>query len=453
MLKIPGSKSVQTVLKVSEIQADPELFAIPGETPSPEDIRSLLEKRYATDFGKLTVSLEDDVIRISFKPRSVDVNAEQIHSAAVRLARQRQFEPALEKWKQAVSVNPDDFEYHYHIGLVLYEQRRYDESGRALERAVRICPIHYKSHLALGLSRIKMNRLDEAVRHFAESVRLHRENVLGYLNLGAVASLQKRHNEAIEAFNHAIQYNPRESRAYLGIAKIYVHLNDTEAANSYFKKVIELAPGTPIAEFAKKSISESTAETATEVLQGDRLAALSKGTGYALAGNYTAAAEHYQIYLRNQTSDDFAWYLLGEAEIRKGRLDEAADDFRKCVRLNPKKGLYQKALGTIYHFQKKPAESAECFKRAIELGKIDPMVVTLYGIQLLRLRKIDEAMHQFRMALKKNQNNPLAMYQLAYAYSLKNDNKKAMEWLDKVNAVEFFAPIKEHARRLVNSLK
>lgn len=452
-MKTSGSKSVQTVLKVSEIQADPELFPIPGETPSPEDIRSLLEKRYATEFGKLTVALEEDVIRVSFKPRSVDVNAEQIHGAAVRLARQRQFEPALEKWKQAVSVNPDDYEYHYHIGLVLYEQRRYDESGRALERAVRVCPIHYKAHLALGLSRIKMSRHDEAVRHFAESVRLHRENVLGYLNLGAVASLQKRYNEAIEAFNHAIQYNPRESRAYLGIAKIYVHLNDTEAANSYFKKVIELAPGTPIAEFARKSISESRAETAPEVLQGDRLAALSKGTGYALAGNYTAAAEHYQIYLRNQTSDDFAWYLLGEAEIRKGRLDEAADDFRKCVRLNPKKGLYQKALGTIYHFQKKSAESAECFKRAIELGKIDPMVVTLYGIQLLRMRKTDEAMHQFRMALKKNQNNPLAMYQLAYAYSLKHENKKAMEWLDKVNAVEFFAPIKEHARRLANSLK
>jgi tetratricopeptide (TPR) repeat protein len=452
-MKTPDSKAIQTVLKLSEVQGDPELFPIPGETPSREELRSLLEKRYATEFGRLDVSLEEDVIRIQYRPRSVDVNAEQIHGAAVRLARQRQFEPALEKWKQAVSVNPNDSEYHYHIGLVLYEQKRFDESIRALEQAVRICPVHYKAHLALGLSLIKLNRHDEAVRHFSESVRLHRENVLGYLNLGAVASMQKRFNEAIEAFNRAIQYNPRESRAYLGMAKIYVHLNDSEAANSYFKKVVELAPGTPIAEFARKSISESRAEAVPDIVQGDRLAALSKGTGYALAGNYTAAAEHYQMYLRNQASDDFAWYLLGEAELRKGRIDEAADDFRKCVRLNPKKGLYHKALGTVYHFQKKAAESAECFKRSIELGKIDPMVVTLYGIQLLRLRKTEEAMHQFRMALKKNQNNPLAMYQMAYALSQKNENKKALEWLEKVNSVEFFAPIKEHARKLTNALK
>jgi tetratricopeptide (TPR) repeat protein len=452
-MKITGSKTVQAVLKLSEIQTDPELYPIPGETPAAGEVRALLEKRYATASGKTDISVDGDLVRVSYRPATVDMNAEQIHASAVRLARQRQFEPALEKWRQAVSVNPDDFEYHYHIGLVLHEQKRFDESVKALDRAVEICPVHYKSHLALGLSLMKLNRHEQAEKHFAESVRLHHENVLGYLNLGAVTSMQKRFNESIEAFNHAIQYNPKESRAYLGLAKIYVHLNDAEAANSYFKKVIELTPGTPLAEYAQKSISESKTDHGAEVLKGDRLAALSKGTGYALAGNYAAAVEHYQIYLRNQSSDDFAWYLIGEAELRRGRVDEAADDFRKCVRLNPKKGLYQKALGTAYHFQKKASESAECFKKAIELGKIDPMVVTLYGIQLLRMRKTDEALHQFRMALKKNQNNPLAMFQMGFALAQKNENRKALEWLDKVSTVEYFAPVKEQAKKLAGSLK
>ena len=89
--------------------------------------------------------------------------------------------------------------------------------------------------------------------------------------MGAIHSVKKRFNEAIEMFNKTIQMSPRESRAYLGMAKIYVQLSDTEAANSYFRKVIELSPNTSIAEFAEQSMARASSVQEFPISQDQRI--------------------------------------------------------------------------------------------------------------------------------------------------------------------------------------
>lgn len=53
------------------------------------------------------------------------------------------------------------------------------------------------------------------------------------------------------------------------------------------------------------------------------------------------------------------------------------------------------------------------------------------GLDLLRLRQFDPAIHAFQNAINKGQKGGTAMYNLACAYSLKGDVRSGMEWLDK----------------------
>jgi tetratricopeptide (TPR) repeat protein len=451
-MKNSNAKTVSVLFNQSDTQNDPVFFPIPGENPSVHEIRDLLYKRYNSASGKTEISIEGDQIRVFWRPEYIDVNAESLHAEAIRMAKSRQLDQAAEKWKQATAINGNDVEYLYNLGLLYYEQKKYPDSTAMLEKVVALCPIHHKAHLALGLIFIKQRNFDKAEHHVSECIRLNRTGVLGYLNMGAIHSFRKRFNEAIEMFNKTIQLSPKESRAYLGLAKIYVQLSDTEAANSYFKKVIELSPNTSIAEFAEQSMVETRPVQVIQSSPDHKIENLSRGIGCYLSSNYPAASDHYKAYLKIQSSDDYAWYLLGETQMRMDKLDETVDAFRRSVRLNSKRGLYHKALGTALFLQKKYEEGAESLKKAIELGKTDPLVFTLYGICLARLKKAEESMHQFRLTLKKHPNNPLAMYHLAVALVHQNEKKKATELLEKIKSMTMYAPVKEHSISLLQKM-
>ena len=53
------------------------------------------------------------------------------------------------------------------------------------------------------------------------------------------------------------------------------------------------------------------------------------------------------------------------------------------------------------------------------------------GLDLLRLRRLDESIDAFQRSIAANEKNATAMYNIACAYSLKNDARNGMVWLDK----------------------
>lgn len=53
------------------------------------------------------------------------------------------------------------------------------------------------------------------------------------------------------------------------------------------------------------------------------------------------------------------------------------------------------------------------------------------GLDLLRLRKLDQSIDAFQRAIAQNERPDTSMYNIACAYSLKGDARSGMEWLDK----------------------
>jgi tetratricopeptide (TPR) repeat protein len=449
------SKIITVKMRLHDISQDPYFFEVPGEISEPNALKEVVLKKYFTETGILEGVIDGEQLILQWYPETVSPSAETLHFEATQLAKSKQYSEATDKWEQAVSLNPDDAEYVYKLGLMYFEQKKFNLAVEYLEKSVSITPIHFRAHLLLGIIWMKLRKFENAEKHVLQSKRLNSANLLSYLNLGAIYSIQKRFNEAIDMFNETIKLSPKEARAYLGLARIYNMLNDIDAANNFYRKVIELAPGTQMAEYAKRSIQITARETEkSDVPMGsgtenNREKLFTNGMGAYLSGDYRLSADYYKSYLNGHPSDDYAWYLLGESKIRSGELNEAADCVKRAIRLNGKRGIYYKSLGIILHYMGKSKEVTEVLKKAMELGKKDGLVWTIQGINSMRQRKLEDAIQQFKESLKKNPNNPFAMYHLALAYFQTGERDKAFPILESILSYDYFLPIKSQAKSLL----
>ena len=452
MVEENKSKIITVSILLDDIYNDTFFFQVPGEVSDSKDILDVALQKYSTDVGILEGFIADRRIVLQWYPENVNADAENLHKQALEMAKKKEFEAAIARWEEAIGLNDEDVEYLYKVGLVFFEKKEYQNAIQLLEKAVKICPIHFRAYILMGICWIKLRKFDVAETHVLASNRLNHSNILTHLNLGVIYSVQKRFNEAIEAFNSTIHLSPTESRAYLGLARIYVILNDMDTANRYFRKVIELVPGTRIAEFAKRSITVSQQQSSGEGKKETRENLFSEGMGHFLSGEYQLAGKKYKEYLSDHPSDDYAWYLLGESKLRTGELEESADCFKRAIKLNSNRGLYYKSLSIALHFQGKSGEVVEVIKKALEMGKKDSLCLTLYGINLHRERRVEEAIHSFQHTLKNNPNNPLALYNLALAYIQTQSLEQAEKLLKSILGFEYYIPLKDQAKNLLNTM-
>ena len=138
--------------------------------------------------------------------------------------------------------------------------------------------------------------------------------------------------------------------------------------------------------------------------------------------------------------------------MRTGDVEESADCIKRAIRLNGKRGLYYKTLGIALHYLGKSRETVQVLKKAIELGKRDALCFTLHGINLMYEQHLEEGMNYLQMSMKKNPNNPLAMYNLALGYVKFNDNEKAAALIKRLLKYDYHIPVKEQAEKLLATI-
>ncbi len=448
------NKEIIARLNLDALQEDPICENLPGEKLDPETLKNKVLGHYQSQSGVLTTAIQGPELILRWRPSHFDEAAESLHHEAMNLVRSRQYARASEKWKHAIALNDEDPEYTYKLGLVLFEMKQFNESIQCLQKTIEVCPIHAKAYLVLGTAFLRNRKISDAEKTIYEAARLDHKNKLVLLHLATVYSIQKKFNEAIDLFSEVIKQSPNEIRAHLGLAKINHILGDFKRSNQHFQKVIELAPGTKMADYARRSLHVENAPMHEVDVTSDevREEQISEGIQQYILGEYKKAANNYQNYLKLRPSDHYVWFLLGETKLRSGESHEALDCFKKALRINSKRGLYYKSFGIALYYVGMPTEAQDAFKKAIELGKNDPLTRTLYGINLLRKRKTDAAIEEFNAALKRDPNNPLAMYHLALTHIQSNQKNEAAEMIKRLQSYENFSPLKDQAAHLIQNI-
>lgn len=152
------------------------------------------------------------------------------YKKGVDLYKQGRYEKAIEAFKQAIRLNPDDADVYHVLGLVYAGLGRWQEAMESYKQALRLNPDDAEAHNNLGMAYFNLGRHQEAIEAFRQVIRLQPDHANAHNNLGAAYNSLSRHQEAIEPLQQAIRLKPNHINAHYNLGVAYLATGDKTSA-------------------------------------------------------------------------------------------------------------------------------------------------------------------------------------------------------------------------------
>lgn len=196
------------------------------------------------------------------------------------------------------------------------------------------------------------------------------------------------------AYQRAHELNPRDARPVYGLGNIYTDQQRWDDAENAYRQTLKIDPKQPEANIALSYV----------LLQPNR------------GGNVAARFAEAEIIARRAITLDpenpMAHDQFGVALERRGLPDaEVESAYRRAIEIAPNFALAHAHLARLLRKNGKLIESAESYRRAVELAKDAPMMILVTEV-LIADRQFDEAEKLARKAASVDADNPTAMYLL-----------------------------------------
>lgn len=150
-------------------------------------------------------------------------------------------------------------------------------------------------------------------------------------------------DDALEDLKTAAERDPNFGDVYLDMARIYLSSGEPELALDAVDQASALLPDSPLVWLyrAEANLALGNDDEALEDAQHANQLDITLLSAYRMIGqvlqaqgDYEGSLEPLNTYLRYETEDGEAWYLLAQASIDAGKNDEALTALDKALKLN-----------------------------------------------------------------------------------------------------------------------
>jgi tetratricopeptide (TPR) repeat protein len=159
-----------------------------------------------------------------------------------KLLEKGRYADAIEQYRKAIKLNPDDEDSHYNLGLALAKAGDSTGARKEYEEALRISPEHPEAHMNLGNLLAAERKFDEAISHFKMALQSTPEDPAIHNDLGNALARQGKLPEAISAFEAALKLKPDYAEAHYNVGQAYLLRKETLAAIHEFSEALKLQP-------------------------------------------------------------------------------------------------------------------------------------------------------------------------------------------------------------------
>ena len=210
-------------------------------------------------------------------------------------------------------------------GNKLASQKQFDAAIESYKEAIKLNPNLASAYLGIGTAYGSVGRVGDAFEPMKTAVRLAPENALARINLAVTLSNLRRYDEALTELSEAKSLSPKDGRIYNMTGNIFSNTGRFEDAIASYKKSVELNPDEP-----------SNYHNI--------------GLMYIRLGKFPEAVEPLQAALRLYPKYQNARYLLSNAYSKAGRYAEAIESWTKFLELVPNgyEALNNRAWNYLY---------------------------------------------------------------------------------------------------------
>lgn len=251
------------------------------------------------------------------------MDAEAHADRAFELYERGRWAEAESELRKALSLNPDQPEWYFNLGLTLEAAGREADALTAYEQAIELLPDQPEPMIAAGMVSNRLERSDEAIRWFDRALRLDPTNEAAYCHKIESHLRLGDHDEAETTFYMAQHALPEPSAHCLSaIADSLIDREEYGRAAWCLKEALRHDPTLPR-------------------LRG-RL-----GNVSAAMGQPQRALQLYLRELRDDPGNIETLLDFGELLIDFGRMPEAEEKFRRILELEPANTDAHLRLGEI----------------------------------------------------------------------------------------------------------
>lgn len=158
--------------------------------------------------------------------------------------RQRQ---SFRRYLEACTINPQDAEAHYQLGLIHQQRRQYSEAIARFKKAIEIDKREIDAHFQLGVIAREQNRLQEAISYFDSVVVLNEKhsNSEAWREIGATYEAAGMNEDARQALEKYIERRPYDAEGLYYYGKTLLNLKENDMAKEMFNRSIDAVDTAP----------------------------------------------------------------------------------------------------------------------------------------------------------------------------------------------------------------
>lgn len=244
---------------------------------------------------------------------------------------------AIDAFKKATSLEPDDYLSSNYLGLCLARVGRYQEAITSFEKAISVCPdtlLPGETHTNLAACLVQIGDIPRALDYYKSGLDIlvrssnpkDREIVPATYydaanSIAGVGALES----AIPLYSMAVAIKPDYKEAMHYLAFTYFNLGKADSAEKYWYKTISVDStySLPYGGLSKLRRSQHRTAEANNFL----------GLQEAYRGNTKLACGHFQNAIFGNLNFAEAYYNLGIAQAQLGNYSDAQNNLKKAASL------------------------------------------------------------------------------------------------------------------------
>ena len=348
--------------------------------------------RALLDAGDLEGAERQFRTALELTPRDLGAN----QNLAETLRRQERYDEAALQFRRVLAFAEDYALAWGGLGEALFRAGRYEEAVEPLDRALSIDPdlsIAGGLHLVQGRSLLELNRLPAAERSLLRAAELAPDDPQPLLELAKLLSLQQRADEAELHRKRAMELGANGVAALHAQAEALRGRQRIDAALDAYREALELEP----------NYAPALAGMGAAMFQLQRYEDAVDTLGQALAID-ADLPEASSLYC-----------LMGRAQHELGYPEEAAEQFERCLALDPRAAEALDHLALLRFRAKRHEEALDLYRRLVEARPAAAGTHANIGIVLIALERYDEAVRSLERSLALDPGQEMAKRAIADA--------------------------------------
>ena len=215
-----------------------EFFHSSSDVISREVAYQFLKNRVSFDkvFPKIKnlVSTDKEIFKSFWDQRINAEYAENVFQLGVNHVNKKNLIEAIEKFKEAVKLNPSFVLAHYFLGNTFATIGNFKKAETYLRSAIRLKPDYAAAYNDLGNTLVAQSKLEDALVQYTTAIKIKSDYFDAYINLGIYWDNKDEFDKALPQFKKAIQIQPKNAHGYFTLANsLYNNKNWEEAIENY----------------------------------------------------------------------------------------------------------------------------------------------------------------------------------------------------------------------------